>query len=159
MNNNRLNEIKKEDKKAFAFVVVISALIGAISVHLKEIIGENIPDLLGNIFDVIVPFASLILSVLVIAVSTVIYTNSRKEYELWKDTEEDNNIIDKIEKRLSYIILFTSVNMILRLFFLGMGWALLNFTNVSDGFITCFLIGFLLSMASSILIQKKIVIL
>ena len=87
MNNNRVNEIKKEDKKAFkgfAFIVVISALIGgiggAMSVHLKEFIGENIPDLLGNIFEVITPFASLILSILVIIVSTVIYTNSRKEY-------------------------------------------------------------------------------
>ena len=51
--------------------------------------------------------------------------------------------------------------MILGFFFLGMGGGLLHSMNVSDGFnmikITCFLVGFLLSMASSILIQKKIV--
>ena len=168
MNDNRVNEIKKEDKKAFkgfAIVVVISGIvggiIGAMSVKLKEIIGESIPVLLGNVFEAITPFASIVLSILVIIVSTIIYKNSRKEYDLWKETEEDDDTIDKIEERLSYILLFSYVNMILGFFFFGMGWMLLPSVNVNGGNSViktiCFLVGFLLCVVSSILIQKKIV--
>ena len=47
----------------------------------------------------------LVLSILVIIVHQIIYITSRKEYNLWKvANEEDDEIIDKIEDKLSYII-------------------------------------------------------
>lgn len=168
MSDNRVNEIKKEDKKAFkgfAIIVVISGIVGGIfgatSVSLKEILGDSVPNLLGNIFNAIAPYASLVLSILLITVSTIVYNNSRKEFNIWKETEEDDDVIDKIEDKLSYIMLFTSVNMILGLFFFGMGGMLLPFDNENIGLVIikviCFIAGFLLCTVSSILIQMKIV--
>ena len=55
MNNNRVEEIKKEDKKAFkSFVImmVISAIVGAVvgggSIYLQKNIGDNLSDFLLN---------------------------------------------------------------------------------------------------------------
>ena len=55
MNNNRINEIKSEDKKAFkGFTVIIiicliaGGILGSLSTNLKELLGERIPSLLIN---------------------------------------------------------------------------------------------------------------
>lgn len=172
MNKNHLEEIKKEDKKAFksyAAILVISGIIGGIigasSVYLKKMIGESVPNLLMSIFEVITPFASIVLSILVIIISRIIYNKSRKEYDLWSEANEDDDIIDKIELRLSYILLLASVNMILGFFFFGIGSMLLVFDKINAGFsadfsiinFLCLLVGFILCMASSTLIQKKII--
>jgi hypothetical protein len=168
MNNSCVDEIKKEDKKAFKsflMIIVISAIAGGIvgfmSGNLKQILGESVPNLLINIFEIITPFASLVLSILVMIVSMIIYTDSRKKYDLWKVTNEDDDTIDKIEVKLSYPILFTSVNTILGFFFFLMGGMLVPFDNVDGGLShtkgLCFFIGFILCITSSILIQKKIV--
>lgn len=172
MNSNHVEEIKKEDKKAFkgyiALIVIsgiIGGIIGASSVYLKKILGESIPNLLMSIFEVITPFASIVLSILVIIISTKIYNKSRKEYDLWSETNEDDDIIDKIELRLSYILLLTSVNMILGFFFFGIGSTLSVFDNIHYGLsgnfsiinFICLLVGFILCIASSTLIQKKII--
>ena len=42
-------------------------------------------------------------------------------------TNEYDDIIDKIEERLSYILLLTSVNMILGFFFFGGGGMMIKF--------------------------------
>lgn len=168
MNNGRVEEIKKEDKKAFKsflIIIVISAIVGGIagrmSGDLKQILGDSVPNLLINIFEIITPFASLVLSILVMIVSQIIYTDSRKKYDLWKVTNEDDDTIDKIEEKLSYPMLFTAVNTILGFFFGGIGGMLLPFDNVDGGLsntkVLCFFIGFILCITSSILIQKKIV--
>ena len=169
MNDNHVNEIKKEDKKAFkkfAIIIAISGIVGgifgAMSISLKEVLGDSVPSLLMNIFEGITPFASIVLSVLVIIVHQIIYSNSRKQYDLWEaSNEEDDEIIDKIEAKLSYIMLFTAVNNILGFFFFGIGGMLLPFSKVNGDLsivkAVCFIIGFIICITSSILIQKKIV--
>ena len=168
MNKSHVDEIKKEDKKAFkgyVLVVVVSAILGGIfgfmSVHLKETIGESVPSLLRSIFEVITPFASIVLSILVIIVNKIVYTKSRKEYDLWSKTNEDDNTIDKIEEKLSYIMLLASVNTILGFFFFGIGIMILPFDNSDGGLsiikVLCLFIGLVLCIASSTLIQKNIV--
>ncbi|WP_297137416.1 DUF3169 family protein, partial [Terrisporobacter sp.] len=172
MNREHVEEIKKEDKKAFKGYVamlvisgIIGGIIGASSVYLKKFIGESLPNLLMSIFETITPFASIVLSILVIIINRIIYNKSRKEYDLWSETNEDDDIIDKIELRLSYILLLTSVNMILGFFFFGIGSMLLVFDKINGGFgadfsiinFLCLFVGFILCMASSTLIQKKII--
>ena len=73
MNNNRVEEIKQEDKKAFKrflIIIVISAIIGGIiggsSLYLKEMLGESIPKSLINIFEVITPLPVLYLLLLLV---------------------------------------------------------------------------------------------
>lgn len=168
MNKDNVEKIKKEDKKAFKTffpIVIISAFIGGIfgasSEYLKEILGESVPNLLMSILKTITPFASIVLSILVIILGTLVYNKLRKEYDLWSEENEDDCIIDKIEEGLSYMILLTSVNMILGFFFFGVGFMILPFHKESTEPIIinliCLLGGFILCLASSILIQKKVV--
>ena len=162
MKSNRVEEIKKEDKKAFKgfmIIIVISGIVGGIigfmSGYLKDSLGDSLSNFLINILAVITPFASLVLSTLVIVVSSVIYNNSRKEFELWSESDEDEEIIDKIEEKLSYILLFTSVNLIMGFFFFGVA-SMLPASNQQVSFnliigLSCF-VGFLLCVVSSILL-------
>ncbi|MEI3234795.1 MAG: DUF3169 family protein [Intestinibacter bartlettii] len=125
MSSNRVEEIKKEDKKAFkgfAIMMVISAMIGAVIgggfKYLQENLGDNLSEFLVNRLMMITPYASLVLSILVIIVSVVIYKNSRKNLKLWNQSDEQEEMIDNIEEKLSYVLLFTSVNLILGFFLL-----------------------------------------
>ena len=49
---------------------------------------------------IITPYASLVLSILVIIVSVVIYKNSRKNLKLWNQSDEQEEMIDNIEEKL-----------------------------------------------------------
>ena len=162
MNNNRVEEIKKEDKKAFkgfAIMMVISAIVGAIigagSIYLQGHMENNLSDFLLNVLIMVTPYASLVLSILVIIVSVVIYSNSRKNLKLWNQSDEQEEIIDNIEEKLSYVLLFASVNLIIGFFFFGAGMALLS--EDSYGKVILFLIGFIVCVVSTVLIQKKVV--
>lgn len=168
MNDKRISEIKKEDKKAFKgylVIMIVSGIAGAvfsmITHNLKEVIGVNLSNFLMNVLEQIVPYATIVISLVVIIVSRMIYNKSRKEYELWKNTNEDDDTIDKIEKNLSYISLATSVNMILGFFFLGAGFKLIIFNDINGELdiakAICLLIGFILCAVSVTLIQKKII--
>lgn len=168
MSNKCMDEIKKEDKKAFkSFIVMIvislvaGHFLGRISGNLKQIMGENVSSSLINMLKYITPFASLVLSILLILVFKIIYTDSRKSYELWKKSNEDDNRIDKIEENLSYLRLLSSIINIIGMFFIGIGAMLLPFDDINgDISITkyiCFSIGLILCVTSNILIQKKII--
>ena len=162
MSSNRVEEIKKEDKKAFksfAIMMVISAMIGAIigggSIYLQENRGDNISEFLLNALMIITPYASLVLSILVIIVSVVIYSNSRKKLKLWNQSDDQEEIIDNIEEKLSYVLLFASVNLIIGFFFFGAGMALLSEDSYTK--VILFLVGFIVCVVSTILIQNKVV--
>lgn len=162
MSNNRVEEIKKEDKKAFksfAIMMVISAIAGAIigagSIYLQEHMRNNLSDFLLNALMMITPYASLVLSILVIIVSVVIYSNSRKKLKLWNQSDEQEEIIDNIEEKLSYVLLFASVNLIIGFFFFGAGMGLLS--DVSYGKVILFFFGFIVCVVSTVLIQNKVV--
>ena len=162
MSSNRVEEIKKEDKKAFkgfAIMMVISAMIGAVIgggfKYLQENLGDNLSEFLVNRLMMITPYASLVLSILVIIVSVVIYSNSRKKLKLWNQSDEQEEMIDNIEEKLSYVLLFTSVNLILGFFFFGVGMALLSEDSYTK--VILFLVGFIVCVVSTILIQNKVV--
>ena len=113
MSSNRVEEIKKEDKKAFkgfAIMMVISAMIGAVIgggfKYLQENLGDNLSEFLVNRLMMITPYASLVLSILVIIVSVIIYKNSRKTLKLWNQSDEQEEMIDNIEEKykLKYLI-------------------------------------------------------
>ena len=166
MNSNRVKEIKKEDKKAFKsfiIIMIISAIAGGIlggmSIYFKDSLSENLPDFIMNILEAITPFASVVLSLLVIITSSIVYKKLTKELKIWNESDEED-MIDKIEEKLSYILLLSSVNLIMGFFFFGVGFALpsdyldLNGDIVKRIF---FFVGFVLCVLSSILIQKKFV--
>lgn len=162
MNNNRVEEIKKEDKKAFkSFIIVMiisamgGAIIGGASIYLQKHIGDELSDFLLNILMTITPYASLVLSILVTIVSVIVYNSSRKKLKLWNQSDEQEEMIDNIEEKLSYVLLFTSVNLILGFFFFGAGMALLSEDSYTK--VILFLVGFIVCVVSTILIQNKVV--
>lgn len=162
MNNNRVEEIKKEDKKAFkSFIIVMiisamgGAIIGGASIYLQKHIGDELSDFLLNILMTITPYASLVLSILVTIVSVIVYNSSRKKLKLWNQSDEQEEMIDNIEEKLSYLLLFTSVNLILGFFFFGAGMALLSENSYTK--VILFLVGFIVCVVSTILIQNKVV--
>ncbi|MDU1414005.1 MAG: DUF3169 family protein [Clostridium sp.] len=169
MNNNRVREIQKEDKKAFkgfTIMMIVAGIIGFgtgfMSVSLKDVLVDSVPSFFINLLQTIVPFGSIVLSIALIIIYKVIYTSSRKEYDLWKQRGDDEEtVIDKIEEKLSYVILFSSVNTILGYFFFGAGLAVLSIdeSNVKFSVIKglCFFIGFILCIVVCISIQKKLV--
>lgn len=168
MSNKCIDEIKKEDKKAFkSFIVILviatiaGGFLGGMSENLKQIMNKNTSSSLINILEYITPFANIILSILLILVGKIIYTDSRKSYELWKKSNEDDNSIDKIEENLSYLCLFSSVINIIGMFFIGIGCMLLPFDDTNGNFsvmkFICFFIGLILCITSNLLIQKKII--
>ena len=166
MNSNRVKEIKKEDKKAFkSFIIImiisgiVGGLIGGMSVYFKDNLSENLTDFIMNILGAITPFASLVLSLLVIITSSIVYKKLTKELKIWNESDEED-MIDKIEEKLSYILLLSSVNLIMGFFFFGVGFALPSDyldLNVDIVKLLFFFGGFVLCVASSILIQKKFV--
>ena len=166
MNSNRVKEIKKEDKKAFKsfiIIMIISAIAGGIlggmSIYFKDSLSENLTDFIMNILGAITPFANLALSLLVIIASSIVYKNSTRQLKIWNESDEED-MIDKIEEKLSYILLLVSVNLIMGFFFFGVGFALPSDyldLNVDIVKLLFFFGGFVLCVASSILIQKKFV--
>lgn len=166
MNSNRVKEIKKEDKKAFKsfiIIMIISAIAGGIlggmSIYFKDSLSENLPDFIMNILEAITPFASVVLSLLVIITSSIVYKKLTKELKIWNESDEED-IIDKIEEKLSYILLLSSVNLIMGFFFFGVGFALpSDYLDLNGDIVKriLFFVGFVLCVLSSILIQKKFV--
>lgn len=166
MNSNRVKEIKKEDKKAFkSFIIImiisgiVGGLIGGMSVYFKDNLSENLPDFIISILGAITPFASLVLSLLVIITSSIVYKKLTKELKIWNESDEED-MIDKIEEKLSYILLLSSVNLIMGFFFFGVGFALpSDYLDLNVDIVKriLFFVGFVLCVASSILIQKKFV--
>lgn len=162
MNNNRVEEIKKEDKKAFkgfAIVIVLSAIVGAIigfvSAFFEDSLSYALPNFLIEILLLITPFVNLVLSVLLIIVSFIIYSDSRKKIKLWNQSDEQEEMIDKIEERLSYLLLFTAVTMIIGFFFFGTGVMLFLYSSYID--ILLVLVEFILCIISCTLIQNKVI--
>ena len=152
MNSNRVKEIKKEDKKAFKsfiIIMIISAIAGGIlggmSIYFKDSLSENLTDFIMNILEAITPFASVVLSLLVIITSSIVYKKLTKELKIWNESDEED-MIDKIEEKLSYILLLSSVNLIMGFFFFGVGFALPSDYLDLNG-----------DIVKSILIQKKFV--
>mgnify|MGYP004522974653 FL=1 len=166
MNSNRVKEIKKEDKKAFKsfiIIMIISAIAGGIlggmSIYFKDSLSENLPDFIMNILEAITPFASVVLSLLVIITSSIVYKKLTKELKIWNESDEED-MIDKIEEKLSYILLLSSVNLIMGFFFFGVGFALpSDYLDLNGDIVKriLFFVGFVLCVLSSILIQKKFV--
>lgn len=172
MSSNNANEIKREDKKAFkgfAIIIVVSLIVGGVlgfmSSALKEVLGENISSLLINILRSITPFASIVLSLIMIVISKIVYNNAKKRYNLYKESNDDSdsidNEIDKIENNLSIVLMVTSINDIIGFFFFGMSSKLILENNINGGFdivrTICAFAGFALSMISTMLIQKNII--
>ncbi len=123
-------ENKKEDKKAFkkfmlillgAFVVGIFVGVG-MSI-LKEVLLEtSVQVTFLKILSIAAVYSGYLYTTALVIASIVLYKKSRKEYAAWD--EEDEEVLSRIETKISYALWFSNLIMYGAYFFFAVGiWA------------------------------------
>lgn len=119
-------QIRQDNNKAgakFAVILAISLIVGVISgmmvCLLKYSFGEMAAEGIQKLIVLSSGYCSLILNVVLTLIAMCLYKQARKMYANWE--EDDDEQIDRIEKKLSFATLFTSLNMIQGYFFFAVG--------------------------------------
>lgn len=119
-------QIRQDNKKAgarFAIILgiglVVGVFVGMVVCLLKYSFAEMTAEGIQNLLIVSSGYCSLTLNVIFILIAMCLYKQARKMYANWE--EDDDEQIDRIEKKLSFATLFTSLNMIQGYFFFAAG--------------------------------------
>lgn len=164
MNKEKINEIKKEDKKAlhkFAIIILLSLLTGLLIGGLSNMISNgmavNIADNVLNFLKGSYPVANIVLTVIFMLPVIYLYTKCRKLYQLWDGEREEE--MNEIETGLSYGLWFTSILLILSFFFFAAGaYFSVHFSeNINTADLIYWFAGFILAVVCTIVSQQKIV--
>lgn len=165
MNNEKAIENKKEDNRAFgkfALIIAASMLVGAVmgaaSVFFKN--GQKtLAEMLVNGLGIVAPFLPMLLTTIVILMNAVTEKQCRKLYRGWDGEDED--IVNRIEMKLSNVLIATSVLLILTFFSFSAGIYGLDEMNPYNIFtqvkIFALFGGMIYAMVALTLIQKQIV--
>lgn len=137
MSKEKLNELtekqqenRKEDKKAFGKFVIALALafvvgigVGVASAFLGDIMeNESVKEAFVNIMQSVAIYGGYIYTTVLLIAGIVLYTKSRKEYIAWD--EEDEEVLEGMETKISYVIWFSNLIMFGSYFFFATGvWA------------------------------------
>ena len=162
------NEIKKANRKAmpkFILIMVISSLVGGGIGFFSAKYGLN--TLAGNMKSAgaffgtyISPWLMLAIAILVPVISAPLYIKAKKLLSAWDGEDEDEEISDAADEKLSVIIWLTSTALIISFFLIA--------ALYSDGFATfenekntsLFIVGiaaFFVIMVEAVIIQQKCV--
>lgn len=169
MNNEKMIENKKEDSKAFgkyAIIIVLSALIGGVIGFASAFMGEGqktLSEMLIRGLDIVSPFAPVVLTTVVVLMDIVLEKQCRKMYRAWDG--ENEAIVDKIEMKLSYVLIATTIDTILTYFFFAAAMYCSGLNTVTDKAslmpelvnVAVVLGGLLYTLIAVTLIQKRVV--
>lgn len=156
---------RREDKKAFKQVVigalaggVVGGLFGFLSVGTKDSIAQLAEKML-DVIGVFTPYANYVLASVVWFVVAMWMHRGRNMLASWDGEDED--LIEKVEHKISLGLSLTSVNMILAFFFAGLG---VHAADMFDGdrkrsvlILAVSVIGFVYSLVVTIHLQKNLV--
>lgn len=133
-NKNELTEKqrenKKEDKKAlgkFAAILLLAFVIGIAvgfgSSVLKDLLEEySLKDAFFEILSKAAIYGAYVYTTVLLICSVVLYKKSREEYIAWD--EEDEDVLCRIETKMSYVLWFSNLILYGSYFFLSVGiWA------------------------------------
>ncbi len=118
-------ENRAADKKAFGKFILLLAisLIAGFGLGIATAATKGKQDMLiagmKKVIMTIAPFGSIVVTTIVMIVTGIWIKQSRKLYATWDGEDED--LIDKVERKLTYGIIITSTNMILGYLFFSMG--------------------------------------
>lgn len=121
----KVKENRAADKKAFGKFIIILALSLALGfvVGMAAVATMGKQDMLiagiKNVTMMIAPFCSIVVTTIVLIMTMIWIKQARKLYASWDG--EDEELIDKVERKLSLGLIATSVNMILGYLFFSMG--------------------------------------
>lgn len=162
---NKRQEIKREDKKSFTvfiIIIVIAAIIGFFLGMGSEVVKDNfaavIADGVNTVLNLVSPFANVVLGIVSFVISMINYSGCKKKYRAWDG--EDEEVYNKIDKKLSAALALSSVDMVLAFFFFAAGAVAIDIVDfdpysiLEAGAMLCWLGGFILSMVLIIIIQR-----
>ena len=118
-------ENRVADKKAFRKFVIILALsmILGFGVGILSVATRGKQDMLvagiREVMMTIAPFGSMVITTIVLIVTVIWIKQGRKLYATWDGEDED--LIDKVERKLTFGVIVTSVNMIVGYLFFSLG--------------------------------------
>ena len=123
-------ENKKEDKKAVkkfililvtAFIVGIG--IGAGSAFVREVLGNaTAKEAIVQVLQILAVYGGYVFTTVLLAACILLYKKSRREYASWD--EEDEDVLQGIETKLSFGLWFSNLILFGSYFFFAVGvWA------------------------------------
>lgn len=121
----KVRENQRADRKAFGKYLIILALslIGGFVVGFVAAMTKGNQDMLAaGIRDVVfaaAPFGSIVMTTIVSIVSVILMKQAQRMYAAWDGEDED--LIEKVEMKLTWGMIFTSINMILGYLFFSLG--------------------------------------
>lgn len=146
-----------ENRKAlpkFIGTVILSALIGGVVGLLAGFTGatnlpETIVSFIYNILTAVTPWSIPAVTAVCLAVGMLRYHSAKKLADAWDGENEE--IIEKAEQQLCWILFYCSLNMVVDFFFFGIGFQLL-----AEGRLW-FVLSFVLSLGCCTVLQQKVV--
>lgn len=162
MNNRKKAENKKEDSRAFGkfmAIVIISALVGGVIGFTASSWGQvqkSIAEALTEVLGVISPFAPFVMVTALLIWDILSEKNCRKLFAGWNG--EDEETVERIERKLEHVLTMTMVSMVLIYFFFGASVYSMNEFSLKE--IVAFVIalaGLVYAMVILTVIQKRVV--
>lgn len=172
--SNKAKENKKEDKKAlkkFWVILIGSGLFGLVLGISSSFLGDSFLGSSGfglqseeakQVIKQLGIFGSFAVSTVLLFVIVVFYRQAKKLYHSWDG--EDEEVYNRIETKLSYALMVTSIEMIFGYFFFSFGIYVTEFWELSDAMIKMklwefwiILCGMIYATASASIAQQKIV--
>jgi len=149
-------KIKKENKKAFVkFAVILGiamifgGILGGMTQLFQEDLGWILETGLSQSINRISTYGIYISSILFLTASWIVYFQCKSQ--LKKKEEDEDELLDRVEMKLSYPLLFSSILLILDFFFFAG-----SITNIADlRRVGVTLAGFVISIGAIIVIQQK----
>ncbi len=153
------------DKRALGKLLLITGVCGVLG-FIGGLTGVGTSDRIKGFGDGVVlalgavaPYSNLVLTTIIWIVCVYLMREGHDLYRTWNSEDED--VIDAVEKMLSRALGLTNVNLILGMFFFGMGIYRLDVANGSGLFgmisgISVFL-GFLYMFVVNTVLQRKII--
>ena len=157
MKNKKVSDNRKAFPK-FAVFLLISAIAGGVIGGFAGFLGgtctpENIVEQIYSITETVLPYSIWITTGIFTFLEVRLYRQSAGIFRNWDG--EDESLIEQAEEKLSWIILFSSVNLILVFFFFG-AEEIIN-RKYDTGLFAAVIIPFVLSIVILFLIQQKTV--
>lgn len=158
-------ENRREDKKAFKklLLVIVLAGVAGFFVGIFSVFAEEgvfaVTEAIKSVVCVAAPFGNLVFGTLAWIVCAGLMRQSRRMYDAWDGEDED--VIDRVELKLSYAVGLTSINMILSFFLYGLGMYSVEFAQVPQMLETIkfgiIIGGFIYAMVVNAMLQKNLV--
>ena len=154
-------QLQSENRKAlpkYLGIILICMLFGAVIgfiMGFTSFLGspESLTNKVYKILNTILPYANWIITGFFTILNSILYKNAKSMYQNWDG--ENELVIEKTEEKLSWILLFSSLNMVLVLFFGGLIQIVADFNGPISSILT--LLGMCVGLGIIVFTQQKVV--